>query len=102
MLLDDLLPSLFDSAVLRLTQRALLPVERSAVLTALVSSIAESVLRRIRSQEADKNFSSSEISDIETIDRFSDTRMSRAEIIEGISTSSDLDQALSEFALGSR
>ncbi|MEY9543103.1 lysophospholipase L1-like esterase [Bradyrhizobium diazoefficiens] len=98
-LLDDLLPSLFDSAVLRLTRRALLSVERNAVLTALVNSVGESVLRRIRSLEADKNYSSSEISDIETIDRFSDSRMSRAEIIECIANSSGLDQALCEFAL---
>ncbi|MDH2400180.1 hypothetical protein QCM77_09545 [Bradyrhizobium sp. SSUT18] len=82
-----------------MTRRALLPVERNAVLTALVNSIGESVLRRIRSLEADKNFSPSEISDIETIDRFSDSRMSRAEIIEGIANSSGLDHALSEFAL---
>jgi hypothetical protein len=39
----------FDSAVAQLTRRRLLPVEREAILTALVNSIGESGLRRAES-----------------------------------------------------
>jgi hypothetical protein len=109
--LTDLLPSLFDSIVLRLTQRPLLTAERNAILTALVNGIGESVLRRIQHAALVEGASTStkevaaaaptskDVTEIETADRFSDEWMPRLEIVHGIEYSSGLDHTLSEFAL---
>lgn len=101
--LDDLLPSLFDSMVLQFTQRALLSVERNAILTALVNGLGEAVMRRVRDAEAAARDAgppgSKDITRIETFDRFSDEWMSRLEIVESIACSSGLDRSLSELAL---
>jgi len=95
--LTDLLPSLFDSAVMRLTRRPLLPTEREAILTALVNSVGEAVLRRARQEGSSSK--PQEITAIDTFDRFSDEWMSRLEIVEGIHHSSGLGPTLSELAL---
>jgi hypothetical protein len=97
LLLDDLLPTLFDAAVLGVTGKALLPIERDAILTALVNSVGECVMRRLRNAGTEET--AQEISVLETIDRFSDGLVSRVEIIEGIANSSGLDRACSELAL---
>jgi hypothetical protein len=94
MFLTDLLPSFFDSVVLRMTRRKLLPVEREAVLSALVNCVGESVMRRVRAT-SDTNY----IETITTDDHFSDEWTSRAEIINAIAKSSGLSEELSEFAL---
>jgi hypothetical protein len=97
LLLDDLLPTLFDAAVLGVTGKALLPIERDAILTALVNSVGECVMRRLRKAGTEEK--AQEVSVLETIDRFSDGLVSRVEIIEGIANSSGLDRACSELAL---
>lgn len=99
MLLTDLLPTLFDGVVLRLTRRPLLPLERDGILTALVNSVGESVMRRVRSKSTRGIVYSGEIGEITTEDRFSDDWVSRTEIIEAMARSSGLDRELSEFAL---
>jgi hypothetical protein len=113
----DLLPSLFYSAVLQLTRRPLLSVERNALLAALVNSIGESVMRRARDARGhrkigqksaksapatpndDTTSASDDVTYIETFDRFSDEWIPRVKIIENMECSSGLDRRLSEFAL---
>ncbi|MGV7216185.1 hypothetical protein [Bradyrhizobium sp. UFLA05-112] len=97
MFLTDLLPTLFDGFVLRLTRRPLLPIERDAVLTALVNCVGESVMRRVRS--GSELNASGEITQISTADHFSDDWTSRMEIVEAIERSSGLGRELSELAL---
>jgi hypothetical protein len=103
--LIDLLPLVFDAVVLRFTRRVLLPIERNAILTALVNSVGESVIRRVgndgeaREPEAAAATKPKDITQIETFDRFSDEWVSRLEIIESIEFSSGLDRSLSELAL---
>ncbi len=94
MLLTDLLPSFFDSVVLRLTGRGLLKAERDAILAALVNCVGESVMRRVRAKSYGSN-----IDTIATEDHFSDQWISRPEIIDTIKKSSGLNLELSEFAL---
>jgi hypothetical protein len=99
MFLTDLLPTLFDGVVLRLTRRPLLALERDGILTALANSVGESVMRRVRSQSTRDIVYPGEIGEITTKDRFSDDWVSRTEIIEAMARSSGLDRELSEFAL---
>jgi hypothetical protein len=74
--------------------RRRLPVERSAILTALINSIGESVRRRVGDP-----LGSIPTPEITTSDRFTDEWMPRIEIIEANEQSSGFDRALSEFAL---
>jgi hypothetical protein len=94
LLLIDLLPPLFDSAVQRLTRKPLLRVEREAILTALVNSIGESVMRRMRGADEREG-----IAKIVTADRFADEWMARSEILEGIERSSGVSRALADLAM---
>ena len=95
MFLTDLLPFVFDSVVLHATGRRALPIEREAVLNALVNSVGESVMRGVRASAS----SDIQVVEITTIDHFSDEWMSRAEIMAMIERSSGLSQELSELAL---
>lgn len=98
-LLDDLLPTLFDSTVAKLTRKKLLSVEREGIVTALVNSVGESVLRRIREADTDGYKNPESVFHIETTDRFSDGWISRVEIVDNIDRSSGLGATLSELAL---
>lgn len=98
LLLDDLLPTLFDATVLDATRQMLLPRERDAILTSIVNSVGECVLRRAQAIGNDAK-GLPNIDAIDTFDRFSDRLMSRTEIIDGIANSSGLSRTLSELAL---
>jgi hypothetical protein len=95
MFLTDLLPFVFDSVVSHATGRSVLPIEREAVLNALVNSVGESVMRRVRASAS----SDIQVVEITTVDHFSDEWMSRAEIMAMIGRSSGLSLELSELAL---